>query len=251
MQLNKFAPCTKSSVNKKRWWVAEVGNSLLGGAGAPICWPDVLSTEVCCLLGAGTGGVSKTLPNLVQSTKHYLLLLFCMGTSDTGRSRLRRTRKDYRALRVTVRNFAELVFFSWVVLVTRKGFERASQIWLIDKWTGVQLPHYRHLRSMGWQGGHTANSLPWTSEEQTVLIRDLLGIVPWDRPLKGRRTQENWPVFEDHLPQAQEQCIPTKWSQAKSLRRPAWMNKELLDKLRHKKKVYEKEEARTSRLWGM
>lgn len=110
---HKFAPCTKNSVHQKRRWVAVVGDSLLGGTAVPISWPDVLSREVCCLLGSGIGDVTGTLPRLVQSTRHYLLLLFCMGTSDTGRSRLRRIRKDYRALGVTVRNFAELVFFSF------------------------------------------------------------------------------------------------------------------------------------------
>lgn len=96
-----------------------VDNSLLGGTGAPISWPDVLSREVCCLLGAGIRVVTERLPSLVEDTKHYLLLLFCMGTSGTGRSRLSRIRKDCRALGITVRNFAELLFFSWVLLVTR------------------------------------------------------------------------------------------------------------------------------------
>lgn len=96
-----------------------VDNSFLGSTGAPISWPDVLSRGVCCLLGAGIRDVTERLPSLVQNTKHYLLLLFCVGSSDTGRSRLSRIRKDYKALGVTVRNFAELVVFSSVLLVTR------------------------------------------------------------------------------------------------------------------------------------
>ncbi|GAB0186361.1 hypothetical protein GRJ2_001101400 [Grus japonensis] len=69
------------------------------------------------------------------------------------------------------------------------------------------------------------------------LFRDLLGRVPWDRALEGRGVQKSWLVFEDHLLQAQEQCIPTKRKSGKT-RRPAWMNKELLSKLKHKKEAY-------------
>ncbi|KAK4807026.1 hypothetical protein QYF61_000355 [Mycteria americana] len=40
------------------------------------------------------------------------------------------------------------------------------------------------------------------------------------------------------LLQAQERCIPTKRKSGKNARRPAWMNMELLDKLKHKKEAY-------------
>ncbi|GAB0190944.1 hypothetical protein GRJ2_001559700 [Grus japonensis] len=66
------------------------------------------------------------------------------------------------------------------------------------------------------------------------LFRDLLGRIPWDKALEGRGAQESWLVFKDHLLQAQERCIPTKKS-GKNARRPVWMNKELLDKLKTKK----------------
>ncbi|KFV18177.1 hypothetical protein N340_02392, partial [Tauraco erythrolophus] len=64
-------------------------------------------------------------------------------------------------------------------------------------------------------------------------FRDLLGRVPWDEALEGR-----WIIFKDHLLQAQEWCIPTKRKSGRNTRRPAWMNKELLDQLGHKKEVY-------------
>jgi len=41
----------------------------------------------------------------------------------------------------------------------------------------------------------------------------------------------------DHLLQAQEQCIPKKRKSGKNARRPAWMNKELLAKLKQKKEA--------------
>ncbi|GAB0180076.1 hypothetical protein GRJ2_000472900 [Grus japonensis] len=74
--------------------------------------------------------------------------------------------------------------------------------------------------------------------EDFGLFRDLLGRVPWDKALEGRGAQESWLLFKDHLLQAQEGCIPTKKKSGKNTQRPPWMNKELLDKLKHKKEAY-------------
>ena len=70
------------------------------------------------------------------------------------------------------------------------------------------------------------------------LFRDLLGRVPCDKALEGRGVQESWSEFKDHLLQAQERRIPTKRKSGKEARRPAWMNKELLDKLKRKTEAY-------------
>ncbi|GAB0199980.1 mitochondrial enolase superfamily member 1 [Grus japonensis] len=70
------------------------------------------------------------------------------------------------------------------------------------------------------------------------LFRDLLGRVPWDKALEGRRAQDSWLIFKGHLLQAQERCIPTKRKSGKNSRRPARMNKELLGKVKHKKEAY-------------
>ncbi|GAB0204921.1 mitochondrial enolase superfamily member 1 [Grus japonensis] len=70
------------------------------------------------------------------------------------------------------------------------------------------------------------------------LFRDLFGRVPWHKALEGRRPQESWLIFKDHLLQAQERYVPTKRKSGKSIRRPAWINRELLHKLKHKKKAY-------------
>ncbi|KFQ73472.1 hypothetical protein N337_08981, partial [Phoenicopterus ruber ruber] len=70
------------------------------------------------------------------------------------------------------------------------------------------------------------------------LLRGLPGKVPWDKGLEGRGAQESWLILKDHLLQAQERCIPTKRKSRKNARRPAWRNKELLDKLQHKKEAY-------------
>jgi len=70
------------------------------------------------------------------------------------------------------------------------------------------------------------------------LLRVLLGRVPWDKTLEGRGTQGNWLIFEDHLFQAQDRCIPTNRKSGKNTRRPAWMDKDLLNKVKHKKDTY-------------
>ncbi|GAB0176082.1 hypothetical protein GRJ2_000073400 [Grus japonensis] len=70
------------------------------------------------------------------------------------------------------------------------------------------------------------------------LFRDLLGRIPWDKALEGRGAQESWMGFKGQLLQAQERCIPTKRKSGKNARRPAWMNKELLDKFKCKKEPY-------------
>ena len=70
------------------------------------------------------------------------------------------------------------------------------------------------------------------------LSRDLRSRLPWDKD-RHYKAQETWLIFKDHLFQAQERCIPTKSNSGKNTRRPAFMNKELLDKLRHKKEATE------------
>ncbi|GAB0184043.1 hypothetical protein GRJ2_000869600 [Grus japonensis] len=69
------------------------------------------------------------------------------------------------------------------------------------------------------------------------LFRDLLGRIPWDKALEGRGAQDSWLIFKGHLLQAQERCIPTKRKSGKNAWRPAWMNKELLDKVKQKKEA--------------
>ena len=66
------------------------------------------------------------------------------------------------------------------------------------------------------------------------LFLELLGRVTWDKALEGRGAQESWSVFRNHL-QDLKQFIPRKKKVGKNARR---INKELLDLLCHKKKVY-------------
>ncbi|PKU40747.1 beta-galactoside alpha- -sialyltransferase 2 [Limosa lapponica baueri] len=57
-----------------------------------------------------------------------------MGTSDTARSSLKTIKKDYRVLKVAIRDSGMLVVFSSVFLVKGKGLDRVNEIWQINKW---------------------------------------------------------------------------------------------------------------------
>jgi len=68
------------------------------------------------------------------------------------------------------------------------------------------------------------------------LFTDLLRGILWVRALKGRRVQKSWLLFAHHFLHAQDWCIPMSKKSSKGGRRPAWMNKKLLAKLKLKKK---------------
>ncbi|GAB0178727.1 hypothetical protein GRJ2_000338000 [Grus japonensis] len=72
------------------------------------------------------------------------------------------------------------------------------------------------------------------------LFRDLLGRIPWDKALEGRGTQDNWLIFKGHLLRAQEQCIPTKRKLSINTKRPPWMTREILGKVKQKKEAHRK-----------
>ncbi|KFQ86757.1 hypothetical protein N337_09865, partial [Phoenicopterus ruber ruber] len=70
------------------------------------------------------------------------------------------------------------------------------------------------------------------------LFKGLLGGIPWVRALEGRGVQESWSIFKHHFLQTQDQCIPMRKKSSKGGRRPAWMSKEHLTKIKWKKEVY-------------
>ncbi|PKU46481.1 rna-directed dna polymerase from mobile element jockey-like [Limosa lapponica baueri] len=68
------------------------------------------------------------------------------------------------------------------------------------------------------------------------LFRDLLGRVLWDKALKGKEAEESWP--EGPPPPSLEAMHPNKEEVRQNIRRPACINKELLNNLKHKKESY-------------
>ena len=95
---DQSSPSIKTSSIRKKQRVIVVGDSLLKGAEGPICRPDPLHREVCCLPGVRVKDVRKKLPSLVRPTDYYPLLLFQAGSDDFGSTSLRTLKKDFRAL---------------------------------------------------------------------------------------------------------------------------------------------------------
>ena len=71
------------------------------------------------------------------------------------------------------------------------------------------------------------------------LFRDLLGSISWDRLLEGKGACESWATFKQHFFHAQDRCIPKNRKSGKGSRKPTWMSKELINKIKRKRKVYE------------
>ncbi|PKU44704.1 glycerol kinase [Limosa lapponica baueri] len=71
-----------------------------------------------------------------------------------------------------------------------------------------------------------------------VLFKKLLGEIPWARALEGKGAQESWAIFKHCFLQAQDQCIRKSKKSGKGSRRPVWLSRELLKKLKRKKEVY-------------
>ena len=109
---DQSSPSIKTSSTRKKQWVLVIGDSLLKEAERPICRPNPLHKEVCCLLGAQVKDVRKKLPSLVWSTEYYPLLLFQVGSDDLGRTSLRTLKKDFRALGRQVKGSGAQVVFS-------------------------------------------------------------------------------------------------------------------------------------------
>ncbi|KFO59554.1 hypothetical protein N302_13641, partial [Corvus brachyrhynchos] len=75
--------------------------------------------------------------------------------------------------------------------------------------------------------------------ENFKLFRELLSSAPWESAFEGLGIHEYWSVFKNHLLEAQEQGTPVCHKSSKWGRRPAWLNRELLVKLRGKKLIYD------------
>lgn len=102
-----------------------VADFTLKGREAPICQPDLLSSEVCCSPGAWIRGVAERLPGLVSPTDYNPLLVVHVDASNVD-SILRSIKKDYRALRKIVRVSGAQVVFSSIFQVKAEDLEKAN-----------------------------------------------------------------------------------------------------------------------------
>lgn len=108
-----------------------------------------------------------------------------------------------------------------------------SSVW----WCKVQrqpcLSDYEILRE--WSREKNSITTLGFSRAEFSLFMDLLRRVSQHNALEGSGVQENW-LFKNHFLQPQEQFIPMKMLSGENNRMTAWMNKEILTKLKHKSK---------------
>ncbi|NWZ98260.1 PO11 protein, partial [Nesospiza acunhae] len=71
------------------------------------------------------------------------------------------------------------------------------------------------------------------------LFRRLLQRVPWEAALKNKGVQESWACLKTEILRAQEQTVPVCRKTSQRGKRPAWLGKEVLEKLRNKKRMYQ------------
>ena len=140
---NQTTHCIKMSSVKNKRRAIVIGYSLLKGAEGPICRPDPLDREVCCLPVAQVKDVRKKLPSLVWPSDYYPLLLFQVGSDEVGRT-LRTMKKDLRALRRLVKGSGAQVVFSSPVTGNNEGLDVMSQ------WINNWLSAWCHRQGFGF-----------------------------------------------------------------------------------------------------
>ncbi|KAK4808505.1 hypothetical protein QYF61_005822 [Mycteria americana] len=98
---------------RKRRRVIVVGDSLLRGTEGPICRMDPPLREACCLPGAWVKDITRILPNLVQPSDYYPLLLFHVGGDEAATQSPRAIKRDFRALGQLVRDSGAQMGHGW------------------------------------------------------------------------------------------------------------------------------------------
>ena len=105
-------PGIKTSSKKNPRRVIAVGDSILRRVEGPICRPDPLHREVCCLPGARVKDLTAKLPALVRPKDYYPFLVFQAGTNDITRRSPKSMKRDFRALRKLVKGSGAQIVFS-------------------------------------------------------------------------------------------------------------------------------------------
>ncbi|KAK4806794.1 hypothetical protein QYF61_005590 [Mycteria americana] len=70
------------------------------------------------------------------------------------------------------------------------------------------------------------------------LFKELVDGTPWETALRDKGAEESWQLFKDIFLRTQELLIPTCKKSGKEGRRPAWLSKDLLVKLKCMKEVH-------------
>ncbi|KFV62115.1 hypothetical protein N307_03715, partial [Dryobates pubescens] len=131
----KQSPSTiATSSTKKRRRVIVVGNSLLGVTEGPICRRNPSHREVCSLPGAWVRNITRRLPELIQPSDYYPLLVIQAGSDEIDKKGMRAIKKEFKALGQLIDGAgAQVVFFS-VPSVTGEYTERNGRTHTINNW---------------------------------------------------------------------------------------------------------------------
>lgn len=97
-----------------------MGNTSIKGHRV-ISWPDKKSQDVCCLPGAKIRDIAERVPQLVKSNWLLSTVTPYVGMNDTASQNLGRSKENYKALGVQVKNLGDQVIFSSILPVGEKG----------------------------------------------------------------------------------------------------------------------------------
>ncbi|KFZ59181.1 hypothetical protein N338_00715, partial [Podiceps cristatus] len=70
------------------------------------------------------------------------------------------------------------------------------------------------------------------------LFRELVNGLPWQTVLRGKGAEQRWKIFKDTFCRAQELLIPRCKKSGKESKRPPWLSRDLLVKLKGKKEMH-------------
>ena len=114
-----------------------VGDSLLRGTEGPICRPDPVRREVCCLPGARVRDITRKLPKLVRSSDYFPLLVVQVGSDEIAQTSLQTMKKEFRDLGRLVQGAgAQMIFCSIPSGGAVRDTERDWKIRAMNNWLG-------------------------------------------------------------------------------------------------------------------
>ncbi|KFW04519.1 hypothetical protein N327_07886, partial [Fulmarus glacialis] len=70
------------------------------------------------------------------------------------------------------------------------------------------------------------------------LFKELVSKTPWETAFRDKGAEQSWQIFKDAFHRAQELSIPTCKKSGKEGKRPAWLSRDLLVKLKGKKEMH-------------
>ncbi|KFQ55696.1 hypothetical protein N334_04196, partial [Pelecanus crispus] len=70
------------------------------------------------------------------------------------------------------------------------------------------------------------------------LFKELVRKKPWETVLRDRGTEQSWQIFKDAFHRAQELSVPKCKKSGKDGKRPAWLSRDLLVKLKSKRELH-------------